>query len=153
MDHPLFSKAAYEFVARMRVARLATAGADGRPYVVPIVFALDGERLYTPVDQKPKQVAPNQLRRVRNIMANPQVSVVVDHYDDQDWTRLAWVLMTGRAEVQDDGDLHTRGRTLLEEKYGQYQTMRLDDQPLIIVRLDGVRPWGSIFTGPSPQTR
>jgi PPOX class probable F420-dependent enzyme len=143
MNHPIFSKAAYDFVAAMRVARLATAGADARPYVVPIVFALDGERLYTPVDQKPKLVAPNQLRRVRNILANPQVSVVVDRYDE-DWTQLAWVLMTGTAEVRDEGDLHTRGRTLLEDKYPQYQTMRLDTRPLIIVTLDRVRSWGSM---------
>ena len=79
-----------------RVARLATVGADGRPHVVPICFALDGDTLYSAVDEKPKST--RRLQRLANIGANPQVEVVIDHWDE-DWTRLWWVRLSGRAVV------------------------------------------------------
>jgi len=82
--------------ASARVARLATVGADGNPHVVPICFALDGDTLYTAVDAKPKST--RALRRLANIRANPRVEVVIDHYED-DWTRLWWVRLAGRARV------------------------------------------------------
>jgi len=71
-------------------------GADGRPHVVPVCFALDGDTLYTAVDEKPKST--RRLRRLANIEANPQVELVVDHWDE-DWSRLWWVRLAGRAEI------------------------------------------------------
>ncbi len=82
-----------------RVGRLATVGADGRPQVVPVTFAADGESLFFAVDAKPKRT--NDLKRLRNIAANPAVSVLVDHYED-DWTRLWWVRVDGTARVVED---------------------------------------------------
>ena len=103
MSRAIFSPDQLAFLARMRVARLATADVAGQPHVIPIVFAIDDQRLYSPVDEKPKRVAPNQLKRLRNLLANPQVAIVVDEYDE-DWTRLAWVLMTGRAAIVQEGE-------------------------------------------------
>src|SRR5262245_53936393 len=108
MSRETFTEAHIHFLARMRVARLATADAAGQPHVVPIVFATDGQRLYTPVDDKPKRVAPDELKRVRNLRVNPQVAVVVDEYDE-DWTRLAWLMVTGRGEVVESGEAHATG--------------------------------------------
>jgi len=90
-----------------RVGRLATADADGRPLVVPVCYALDadGQRLYSAIDAKPKRT--RQLRRLRNIRENPQVSVVVDQYDE-DWTRLCYVIVEGRAEIVEAGPLRER---------------------------------------------
>jgi PPOX class probable F420-dependent enzyme len=82
--------------ALSRVARLATASADARPHLVPIVFALAGDVLYTAVDGKPKTTTA--LRRLANMAANPQVAVLVDHYED-DWTRLWWARADGTVRI------------------------------------------------------
>src|SRR5207253_5352137 len=79
-----------------RVARLATVGRDGRPHVVPICFALDGDVLYSAVDEKPKST--RRLRRLANIEAHPEVEVVVDAWDE-DWSRLWWVRLAGQARI------------------------------------------------------
>jgi PPOX class probable F420-dependent enzyme len=83
--------------AEPRVARLATVGADSQPHIVPIVFALAGETIYSVVDAKPKRTT--ELRRLHNIAANPRVSVLADHYDDTDWDALWWVRADGTARV------------------------------------------------------
>jgi PPOX class probable F420-dependent enzyme len=106
--------------AAARVARLATAGADGRPHLVPVVFALDGDTLYTAVDDvKPK--ATTRLRRLANIAANPAVALLADHYDD-DWRALWWVRADGTARLLDpDEDEAARARALLAARYPQYR--------------------------------
>src|SRR5205809_6500307 len=86
------------FVAAQRVARLATADAEGNPHVIPVCYAFDGERFYTPLDEKPKRVTARQLRRVRNTETRPEDALVLDQYDD-DWSRLGYVLVQGRAEL------------------------------------------------------
>jgi PPOX class probable F420-dependent enzyme len=88
--------------AAARVARLATADAGGRPHLVPIVFALEGETIYSVVDAKPKRTT--ELRRLQNVRSNPWVSVLVDHYDDGDWSALWWVRADGAARVLDPGE-------------------------------------------------
>ena len=88
-------------VARSRVARLATLDTDGRPHLVPIVFALVGDTLYSAVDAKPKR--SRTLRRIENARERPDVTVLVDRYDDGDWTQLWWVRIRGRARVLDEG--------------------------------------------------
>ena len=85
--------------AAARVARLATAGADRRPHVVPVVFAVSGEIVYSAVDAKPKRTTA--LRRLANVRANPAVAMLVDHYDDADWGALWWVRADGRGRVLD----------------------------------------------------
>ena len=120
--------------ASARVARLATVGADGNPHVVPICFALDGDTLYTAVDAKPKST--RALRRLANIRANPRVEVVIDHYED-DWTRLWWVRLAGRARVVESDP---RGLELLRAKYPQYR----DDPPagpFVVVEIEGRTGW------------
>jgi PPOX class probable F420-dependent enzyme len=129
-----------QFVAAQRVARLATVDARGQPHVVPIVYALEGQRLVTPLDSKPKRVDVFELRRVRNIQANPQVAVVIDVYDE-DWQQLAWVQIRGRAEIVLAGAAHAAGIAALVRKYPQYATRPLDGRPLIGIELDQVRSW------------
>ena len=107
-----------ERVAAARVARLATIDPDGRPHLVPIVFALDGDTLYSAVDAKPKR--SRRLRRVENARERPDVTVLVDHYDE-DWRRLWWVRLRGRARVLDAGEEAERALRLLAEKYERYR--------------------------------
>ena len=113
--------AARERFAAARVARLATADAHGRPHLVPIVFAVAGDVVYSAVDAKPKRSIA--LRRLANVAANPQVSVLVDHYTD-DWATLWWARADGRGRVLDPaqpphGAEARRAIALLAERYPQ----------------------------------
>jgi PPOX class probable F420-dependent enzyme len=121
--------------AGARVARLATAGADGRPHLVPVVFALDGDTLYTAVDDvKPK--ATTRLKRLANIAANPGVALLADHYED-DWTALWWVRADGAARLLDPGDDEAaRARTLLAERYPPYADA---PPPGVVIAVDVTR--------------
>src|SRR5579884_2337470 len=92
------TEAEVAFVHVQRVARLATADAEGHPHVVPVCYAFDGKRFYTPLDEKPKSVEASKLRRVRNIEARHEASLLIDQYDD-DWSRLGYVLVHGRADL------------------------------------------------------
>ena len=101
-----------------RVARLATADAAGRPHLVPIAFAVAGDTIYSAVDAKPKRT--RALRRLANVRANPAVSLLVDHWDDEDWERLWWVRADGRGRVLDPEDPEARRAVeLLSERYPQ----------------------------------
>jgi PPOX class probable F420-dependent enzyme len=128
-----------DFITHGRVARMATVDQDGRPSVVPIVYAFD-RRLYTLIDAKPKRVEALRLRRVQNIQANPHVAIVVDHYSEN-WSDLAWVLIRGTAVVVADGSTHTTGIDLLRQKYPQYATLPLEGYPLIVVTPTTIRSW------------
>jgi PPOX class probable F420-dependent enzyme len=116
------------------VARLATVRPDGSPRVVPICFALDGATLYTAVDEKPKRT--RQLARLADIERDPRVEVVIDHYDDE-WTRLWWVRLRGRAGVVEHDE---RALELLCAKYVQYRE-RPPEGPFIVVEIDERIDW------------
>ena len=131
------------FIRFARVARLATADRKGRPFVVPICYVFDGQELYSPIDEKPKQASPLLLKRVRNIRANPHVSVVVDRYDD-DWQRLAYVLIIGKAKVLVKGQKHKRAVLLLRRKYPQYRQMAIHDRPIIRITPIRLKSWGKL---------
>lgn len=130
-----------ERFAAAHVARLATVTPDGRPHVVPIVFALDGETIYTAVDGKPKSSA--RLQRLANIEADPRVSILVDHYAD-DWSQLWWVRADGVATVRFEGPEYERGLELLRAKYTQYRDVALDG-PVIAVAVDRWASWPREF--------
>ncbi|HVV90384.1 MAG TPA: TIGR03668 family PPOX class F420-dependent oxidoreductase [Solirubrobacterales bacterium] len=102
--------------AAARVARLATADATGRPHLVPIAFAIAGDTVYSAVDAKPKR--SRALRRLANVRANPAVSLLVDHWDEDDWDRLWWARADGRGRVLDPGEAEARRAVeLLRERY------------------------------------
>lgn len=106
-------------ITTVNVARLATVSRDGRPHIVPITFAATEEALYFAVDRKPKRTT--DLQRLRNIEANPAVSVLFDHYQD-DWSKLWWVRIDGHARVFREGPEFNEGIALLAERYPQYRT-------------------------------
>jgi len=121
------------------VARLATIDPDGRAHVVPIVFALDGDTLYSAVDRKPKR--SQTLRRIENARARPDVTILVDDYED-DWSRLWWIRIRGRARVLDDGEERKRALALLTEKYPQYRA-EPPDGPVLAVDVTELREWSA----------
>jgi PPOX class probable F420-dependent enzyme len=113
-----------------RVARLATSGDDG-PSVVPVCFAWDGQYIYSAIDRKPKGVPPEKLARVQRIRSHPDVALVLDEYDE-DWSRLWYVLVRGRAALVADESERTRALERLREKYPQYRTEYLPDDAFVI---------------------
>jgi PPOX class probable F420-dependent enzyme len=122
-----------------RVARLATTDPDGRPHLVPIVFAIDGDTVYTAVDRKPKR--SRTLRRIENARARPDVTILVDRYDE-DWSQLWWIRLRGRARVLDAGDERQRALQLLAEKYPQYED-EPPDGPVLAVDVTETRAWSA----------
>ncbi len=128
------------FLERQRVGRLATVDASGAPHVVPICYALlDDGCLYMAVDQKPKRT--DRLQRMRNIEGDARFALVIDHYDD-DWSRLAWVMVRGRGAAAPAGDRHDAAIEALRARYEQYRTMDLDGRPLLRLVPERVNSWG-----------
>ncbi|BBX85277.1 TIGR03668 family PPOX class F420-dependent oxidoreductase [Mycolicibacterium aubagnense] len=119
------------------VAVLATVSAEGQPHVVPVVFAVSGDLLYTAVDAKRKST--QHLRRLDNIAANPRVSLLAEQYDD-DWSHLWWARADGIATVHPSGDEMAIGYSLLRAKYHQYDRVALDG-PVIRVAITRWSSW------------
>ena len=133
------------FLERQRVAHLATASERGQPHVVPICFAVVGQTVYSAIDEKPKRGEPSSLRRVRNVLSNPEAMLVADVYDDADWSRLGFVLLSGRARMIEPGrDEHATAVARLRERYGQYREMALDQRPVLALDVERVATWGKL---------
>ena len=139
------SPAQDRFLRSARTGHLATADAKGRPQVVPVCFVFDGQAIYSVLDAKPKTTPLRQLRRVKNILANPQVSLVVDHYEEN-WDKLQYILVSGDAELLESGEEWALAIAMLREKYPQYQAMDLDQSPVIKITPVRFSPWS-----PQPQ--
>jgi PPOX class probable F420-dependent enzyme len=131
---------ASRLIRSARIAHLATADANGQPHVIPICFAFDGSHFYSPIDEKPKRAAPSKLKRVRNIKANPQVALVIDRYVE-DWKKLAYILIFGRARVLSRGHRHGEAVRLLRQKYPQYRRMAIDQRPMIAITPKRIITW------------
>ena len=131
------------FVRRARVARLGTASDEGQPNVVPVCFEMLDGRIYIGLDSKPKSVAHLKLRRVRNILANPRVSFLVDRYDE-DWGRLGYVMITASATLDLRESERSWAIVALRSKYPQYQRLLPDDAPVIRVTPLRVSSWGNM---------
>lgn len=134
------------FIRGQRVAHLATVDADGQPHAVPIVYAFDGQRLFTPIDEKPKKVGAYRLQRVRNIREDNRVAVIIDRYNE-DWDQLAWVQLRGEAKIITSGQPYDSGVQLLSSKYPQYQEMPLAGRPLILIAPRKVTSWRAQVRG------
>jgi PPOX class probable F420-dependent enzyme len=119
------------FLERQRSGRLATVDPRGQPHAVPICYALLDGIIYTPIDEKPKTGDPRELRRIRNILANPKVCLVVDRYEDEDWSHLAWLQVRGEASLVEDEAERERALVKLRARYRQYLTMHLEELPLL----------------------
>jgi PPOX class probable F420-dependent enzyme len=137
----MLTDAARRFLHEMRVGHLATADAAGTPHVVPVCYAIEADALYITIDEKPKRPSAKPLKRLANILENPSVAVCVDRYDE-DWTRLAWVMLRGPAEILASGAEHDRAQILLRERYIQYRTMQIETLPVIALRIHRATEWG-----------
>jgi coenzyme F420-0:L-glutamate ligase / coenzyme F420-1:gamma-L-glutamate ligase len=132
------------FLVRQRVARLATADQTGKPHIVPVCFAYTPGSIFIALDEKPKDVPATRLKRVRNILENPNVALVADRYAE-DWSLLAFVMVRGRAELLEPGaGEHSSAVRLLRGKYHQYEKMRIEENPAIAIRPGRIASWGAL---------
>jgi len=137
----VFSDAELRFVLSQRVAHFATVDAPGWPHVVPVCFTYVGGCFWVAVDEKPKRTS--RLKRLRNIEENANVALLFDRYDD-DWRRLAYVLVRGAAAIVPVAQEQPQVLEALRERYAQYAEMRLEERPLIRVRPERVVSWGDL---------
>src|SRR5437773_11573086 len=130
-------------LSQQRIAHLATADRRAVPHVVPVCFAIAGSSLYVAIDEKPKRGPVTALKRLRNIAENPAVAVVVDRYEE-DWARLGWVMLRGRAEILTGGPEHDDAQALLQSRYPQLQAMHIASLPVIAIRIERTTSWGNL---------
>lgn len=123
-----------------RVARLGTLSKTGRVELVPMTFAIVDDVLYTAVDHKPKTTT--ELKRLDNVRATPEVSMLIDEYDDADWSALWWVRLRGLARVEEAGPQYDKAIDALVDKYAQYAEVR-PDGPAIVVELIRWQWWSA----------
>ena len=133
------------FLDGQRVARLATADAGAHPHVIPICFVVTGNTVYFSIDEKPKKQSGAPLKRIANMRENPFVALVADHYDD-DWSRLGWVMVQGRAEFRASGEEHDRAQASLRVRYRQLEAMGIEGLPVVAIRIEHAASWGSLRT-------
>ena len=127
-----------ELIEESRVAHFGTISRDGRPHLVPVCYALSGGRFWVPIDAKPKTGAA--LTRVRNIGREPRAALLIDRYDEE-WARLAWVRIDCRARVLARGESSADPLAALRARYRQYESMDLEERPLIELSPERVTGW------------
>ena len=135
---PLSPEEARRRLTAARIGHLATVRVDGRPHIVPIVFAVDGETIRSIADSKPKRGL--DLLRNRNIAGNPAVSVLVDEYEES-WRSLWWVRVDGTARVVEEGADRDRTIELLREKYPQYAEWTTPFGAATIIQIEKLTSW------------
>jgi len=147
---PVLSATQRAFLASVRRAVLATIGPDGRPRLVPICFVLHDTQpvLYSPIDEKPKRTAdPLALGRVQDVLTDPRVSVLVDHWDE-DWVHLGWLRCHGVATLvlptAADAPEHAKVVVDLQTRYLQYAAHRLEGRPIIRIAIESATSWGDL---------
>jgi PPOX class probable F420-dependent enzyme len=143
-QHPLIPPSIRKKLDTAQVARLATLDVKQGPHVVPICFVYDGAVFYSAIDNKPKRVSPKRLARLNNIKKTPHVALLVDQYDE-DWTRLWYVLIRGKAELVSASAERKRAIKRLRAKYRQYSADMLpDDAPVLRITPSRITAWGKI---------
>jgi PPOX class probable F420-dependent enzyme len=135
-----------DFIRAARVAHLATADAAGQPHAIPVCFVFDGKTFFSPIDEKPKRTSARGLKRVRNINENPKIALIVDRYEE-DWQKLAYVLVLGTAKILLRGKRHDRAVRLLRRKYPQYRSMALEQRPVIVISPTRAVGWAASKPG------
>jgi PPOX class probable F420-dependent enzyme len=143
LERRRLSEGQRRFLANQRVAHLATADRLAVPHVVPVCFAMSDGTLYVTIDEKPKRASATPLKRLRNIAQNSAVAVVVDRYDE-DWSRLGWVMLHGRADLLTGGTEHRDAQAQLRSRYPQLEGMRIAHCPVIAVRIERATSWGNL---------
>ncbi len=136
-----------ETLNNSKIARLATVDPENnQPYLVPVVFVFNGYNIFIPIDDKPKKTGnSNQLKRVKNIQKNPNISFLIDTYDEEDWNNLSYLMIQGKARIVvnrlKDIDTIKTAHSLLSEKYLQYKNLVGMGDSCIVIDIQKVIKW------------
>jgi PPOX class probable F420-dependent enzyme len=132
-----------QLVQGHRIGHLATTDSQGTPHLVPVCFVYDGTAIYSAIDHKPKRTTGYGMKRIQNILQQPQVAFLIDHYEE-DWQQLYYVMIRGTATLLEDGPEHRQALTLLEDKYPQYRQRHLARSASLVIKIlpTTVRHWG-----------
>jgi PPOX class probable F420-dependent enzyme len=136
-----------ETLNNSKIARLATVDPENnQPYLVPVVFVFNGYNIFIPIDDKPKKIEnSNQLKRVKNIQKNPNISFLIDTYDEEDWNNLSYLMIQGKARIVvnrlKDIDTIKTAHSLLSEKYLQYKNLVGMGDSCIVIEIQKVIKW------------
>ena len=136
-----------ETLNNSKIARLATVDPENnQPYLVPVVFVFNGYNIFIPIDDKPKKTRnSNQLKRVKNIQKNPNISFLIDTYDEEDWNNLSYLMIQGKARIVvnrlKDIDTIKTAHSLLSEKYLQYKNLVGMGDSCIVIDIQKVIKW------------
>lgn len=136
-----------ETLNNSKIARLATVDPENnQPYLVPVVFVFNGYNIFIPIDDKPKKTGnSNQLKRVKNIQKNPNISFLIDTYDEEDWNNLSYLMIQGKARIVvnrlKDIDTIKIAHYLLSEKYLQYKNLVGMGDSCIVIDIQKVIKW------------
>ena len=135
--HPLT-----QLVQEHRIGHLATTDTQGAPHLVPVCFVYDGTAIYSAIDHKPKRTSGYGMKRLQNILQQPQVAFLVDHYEE-DWHQLYYVMIRGRATILEQGPEYLQALTMLEAKYPQYRERHLAHSAGLVIKIlpTSVRHW------------
>jgi PPOX class probable F420-dependent enzyme len=135
-----------DFISAARIAHLATVSGANEPHNVPLCFWFDGARFYFAIDEKPKRKTGAAIKRMKNIAENPRVALLIDHYDE-DWSRLAYVMINGAATIVADTREYSLAIQNLRAKYSQYKDMKFSPEinPVVRIDPDRVHAWGARF--------
>jgi PPOX class probable F420-dependent enzyme len=141
-----------DFLELAKIAHLATVSGAGEPHNIPLCFWFDGSQFYFVIDEKPKRKSGTEIKRMKNIAENPRIALVIDHYDE-DWTRLAYVLIHGNARIVEDAAEYAHAIQHLRHKYAQYRAMLLTQErnPAIRIEPQRVHVWGARFNPGHPR--
>jgi len=131
-----------DLLRESRLGHLATSNRSRVPHVVSICFVFHEGWIYSSIDEKPKRREPEELRRIINIRANPNVCVVIDHYEEN-WRKLKFIIIHGKAEMIQSGKEHQQAITQLRKKYQQYRSMSLQTRPIIKISPTRIKTWRS----------
>lgn len=138
-----FEERVAAFLESHFVGRLATVDEEGQPYVVPVCYAASAERIFSVIDEKPKDVSRRELKRIRNIRTNPWVCLTVDTYSE-DWSELGYVMVRGKASIVASGEEHEASIPLLRARYRQYRELDFEERAVIVIEPRRVVVWGRV---------
>ena len=131
-----------KFLKNQRVGHLGTADKNRFPHVIPVCYEYSKGFIFIAIDEKPKTTL--KLKRLANIEENPKVTLIVDHYNDIDWSELAWVMVKGTAKIIQSGPEHSEGLKVLRNKYSQLSGMKLEKLPVICITINQISSWGNL---------
>jgi pyridoxamine 5'-phosphate oxidase family protein len=126
-----FTPAEIAYLQSQRLARIATAAADGQPHVVPVSFRYNPEHDTIDVGGH----GFTQRKKYRDVQRNPRVAIVIDDLASIDPWRPRMIEVRGSVEMLSTGG-DTVGPGFDPEMF------RITPKRIISIGVEGEGPYG-----------